>query len=146
MDGEGSFSLSVVNSRGIENYRADVTFTNTDPELIRHIVKYLKKHKLNHYIRGDVRKNKKTCYQVSITKLEHKIIFIELVKEYLVGDKRYEAELVEEFCKSRLNCLKSYKATRDEKGRFVKGFKSPYLEREKYLYRKIGRASCRERV
>jgi hypothetical protein len=96
-EGEGSLYIGKVMIYGKQiSYRGQVQFTNTEPEICQAFVDYLKLKGYCHHIRKDVRKNRKTCYQIMITKRQHKIAFLDEFIPLFLGKKKQEAELIKQ--------------------------------------------------
>lgn len=94
-EGEGSIYIAKVMIYGKQlTYRGAVQFTNTEPEICQKFIDYLKIKNLNFHIRKDVRKGKKTCYQIQITKSKDRRTFLEDIIPLMVGKKRLEAQIV----------------------------------------------------
>ena len=136
IDGEGSFYLYKVKTRSWESYRACIQFTNTDPELVQAFVDFCKQNLIGYHIYTDKRIGKaKRCYQVQVTTMDSRIRFIELIKPYLRGIKRYESELVYRFIQNRIRKNKEHVQAKDPKtGRIMASTKSNHDAEDIALY------------
>lgn len=120
-EGEGSIQLNKILVYGkILQYRGNVQFTNTEPEIIQKFVDYCKANNWNRHVYTDKREGKsKICYVVTITKIEHRLAFLETISPYFVGKKRKEADVVIRFLRLR-NALKRNENRRSEiNGRYL---------------------------
>ena len=143
-EGEGSVMLSKINyKQKFIQYRAAIQFTNTEPELCQVFIDTCKKLDIHLHIHTDIRKNKpnsKTCYQISITRLEDRVKFIEFFSPLMHGKKRREMDIVLKFSKRRLELYKTFKMKHGEDGRFKSGCKTSFTAQDAldYLeYKKI---------
>ena len=96
-EGEGSLNIGKILIYGKQlSYRGQIQFTNTEPEICQKYVDYLKLKNYSHHIRKDIRKDRKICYQIVITKRKDKLAFLEEFTPLMVGKKRYEGKLLKE--------------------------------------------------
>ncbi len=105
-DGEGTFCLSERN----HSIKAQITEANTDIEITRKIIEFLKVNDINYHLQTLDRKKtgRKIQYQVAITTHHGRIKFCELLEQYLTKNKEY-AEVLKNFCKYMLNCYTKWK-------------------------------------
>lgn len=128
-EGEGSLNIGKILVYGKQlSYRAQVCLTNTEPEISQKFVDYLKLKNYSFHVRPDIRLNRKTCYQINITKKEHKIAFLEEMTPLFVGKKRQESEVILNLLKFITNERKVREEDKDKKGRYIKG-SNEYFDR-----------------
>ena len=136
MEGEGHFGIHRLNLKSGVQYRANITFTNTDRILIEEFVRFCKHHLIKHHIRTDVRKNgHRVCWTVSITSINSRLQLIALLKPYLRGLKRRQAEILENFVANRSIKNSNHISERDENGRFVTGGRAKFDHLDEALFK-----------
>lgn len=121
-EGEGSIQLNKILVYGkILQYRGNVQFTNTEPEIIQKFVDYCKVNNWNRHVYTDKREGKsKVCYVVTITKIKDRLAFLETISPYFVGKKRKESELVIKFLKLRDALERNNSRRNPENGKYLK--------------------------
>lgn len=148
-EGEGSVALSKINAtsrqgKKMPQIRSNVYFTNTDGNLIKEFIDFFKENNLSYYIRPDIRKTRRVCYSIQLTKQSDRLIFLEMILNHLKGDKKKEAEIVIEFLKHRIELSKTWKLERGGDGRYRTGCGTSYTDKDINLYekyREVRRAS-----
>lgn len=138
-EGEGSIILSKVNCKQkFIQYRGIIQFTNTEPEICQKYIDFCKDNHFHIHVRRDERKSKpnsKICYQISLTRLEDRIRFLETLIPKFVGKKVDEGKIVLQFLNGRLEKYSKQKH-RSKDGKFRSGCKSSFDEKDELLYQK----------
>lgn len=117
-EGEGSCWITRFTSgQGHKIHRADISFTNTEPEIIQLYVDFLKKHNIKYHLRTDVRKNRKhkVCYEVKLTSHQSKLTFMEMLQPLMAGIKKKQMEFATEL----ISCQQSRQRERSNTGRYL---------------------------
>lgn len=121
LDGEGAIGITRRNRATSINLKPYIQMANCDKSIIDRYCSILKKLNIPHYIsyqkpRGRV----KECWQVGIAGLKRTLKLLPLVQDSLTGVKRRKANLVREYCESRLSDWHAAPLTERQIGIFEK--------------------------
>ena len=136
MEGEGSFIITRHIYKKRFNYRSSIFLTNTDPDIIKTFLDFLKSIGINSWIHSEDRrkKNRKICYQVIIKKLKDKILLAKTLLPQMHSKTKIRlAKIVLDFSQYRIEENKK-PLIRDEKGKLISGGHANQGERDEQFY------------
>lgn len=138
-EGEGSILMNKLNMRQYVQYRCNIQFTNTEVGVNKAFIEFLKSNDLHYHVRADHRKDRRICYQITITRTKDKIAFIEKLKPYFVGIRKEISDIALKFLSMRMKFIDGNNGElRDkENGRFKLGTSSFTEEYEELLQQYI---------
>lgn len=109
IDGEGYLGIQRYKTRNNHmSYTVELSICNTDEQIIIKVRDIIKKLEINPYINQSSfkmkhRPNHKMVWKIVIHRMSPVMKILQRIKPFLVGAKKERAELIIEYCTSRLN-------------------------------------------
>lgn len=108
--------ISLMNTKRIEKgervsrYVPTCGICNTDLSIAKHILRLLESNAISYqfYVRKPRKKGYKEGWQIHLSGMKKCISFLNWILPYMIGEKKYKAQKVLEFCKQRKDKINGF--------------------------------------